>query len=161
MEPLLDPVAYPNGRRRWAPERWKREADQPEIDLLIDCHTPRRHWRGISGVPRHVAIGPVGGEAVPLQGRQVNRVCCLDPEAAHARRRERDADIVLLGAEHRLALVDDLNGQSFQAAGFSRLGHGGTAGSCEHGGEGQCRPLTLRSRRHKHRPNSLHAEGSE
>src|SRR5690606_25106460 len=40
MQSMLDAVADADRRRRRAPERRQREAHEPELDLLVDRHTP-------------------------------------------------------------------------------------------------------------------------
>ena len=73
-------------------------------------------------IAAHVAVGPVGLEAVALDRGDVGRVRRLDTEAAHVRRCELDGDVVLFRAQHRLGAIGDADGEAVVAAG---AGEGG------------------------------------
>ncbi len=129
MQPLLDAVADPDRRGRRAPEGREAVAHDPHLDLLVDREASRRAGRRVDGVGGHVAGGPVGLPVVAHPGRQIDRVRRLDAERAHVPRREGQRDVVLLRAEHRLALVRDLDGEPVE--GGRAGGHDGRRGESE------------------------------
>ena len=111
MDALLHAVADAHGGRRRAPEVGERQPDHPEVDLLIERGALGRLRRAGLGIARRGAAGPVGLEAVALDGADVGGMRRLDAEAAHVLRGEIDGDVVLLRAQHRLAGVGHLDGE--------------------------------------------------
>ena len=94
-----------------APEGGEREAHHPQLDVLVERGAARRLRGTGRGVAGGTAAGPVGLEAVALQGADVGRVRGLDAQAAHVPGGQVDGDVVLLGAQHRLAGVRHLHGE--------------------------------------------------
>ena len=123
MDALLDAVADPDRRSRRPPEPGIPVTDDPEGRLLVKRHFLRLAGRFVVRVRRHIARGPVGLEIVTHPGRQIDGMRRLDAERAHVLVGERDRNVVLFGAKHRLAFVLYVDGQSIERCSI-RLNNG-------------------------------------
>ena len=80
-----------------------------------------------------------GSQRSCAQVAHIGRMHGLDPEMAHLGRREVDGDVVLLGAEHRLARVRHVDGQAVERGGA------GAGREAEQGEEGKAGKAVMRT----------------
>jgi hypothetical protein len=108
MQAGLDAILHPYRHRVGPPERRKSVADELPLLGFPDGHAARRET--VHRILRQVAVADVGPGVVDHDGADVGRMYRLDGQAAHLVRDELQVDVVGLGAQRRLARVDDLNG---------------------------------------------------
>ena len=110
MNARLDTVADAHGGARGAPEGGEGVADDPEIVAVEQRDLAGRRRRLVAGLRDGVAGGPIRLVIAPHAGCQIDRMGCLDAEAANLVVGEGEGDIVLFGAEDRLAFVLHFDG---------------------------------------------------
>src|SRR6266478_5731210 len=107
MEPALYALADPDRNLGSPPEVRQYVSDELPLHGLVQRDPPRLELAG--QVAAHLAIPEVGSCAVDRDGADIGRVNCLDGEAARRRGDESQVDVVLLGAQRRLAGIDDVD----------------------------------------------------